>query len=142
MRVLLVRHARAGDRRDWHGDDRLRPLDGKGRRQAKALAHTLGDLGADSLQSSPYDRCVQTFEPAAKVLDQTIETRDELAEGARREDVLRLLGELAGTPALSTHGDVLEALLPGRECKKGSIWIVDVVDGELHPERYLPPPKA
>lgn len=38
MRVLLVRHARAGDRGEWVGDDAHRPLDAKGRKQAKRLA--------------------------------------------------------------------------------------------------------
>ena len=38
MRVLLVRHARAGDRGDWVGDDAHRPLDGK-----VALLDDLGD---------------------------------------------------------------------------------------------------
>jgi 8-oxo-dGTP diphosphatase len=141
MRVLLVRHAPAGDRRDWEGDDRLRPLDKKGRRQARALARPLAELGADGLYSSPYLRCVETLEPASSLLGLAVETRDELAEGSGRAAVLRLLAGLdAATPALSTHGDVIEALLPGRECKKGALWIVEIRDGEVEPERYLPPP--
>jgi broad specificity phosphatase PhoE len=139
MRVLLVRHARAGDRLDWEGDDRLRPLDKKGRRQAKAIAKALAKLGARRLFSSPYLRCTQTLEPAAEKLGLAVETRDELAEGSTGADALRLIHELTETASLSTHGDVLEALLPGRRCQKGSIWVVDVVDGEVRPERYLPP---
>jgi phosphohistidine phosphatase SixA len=139
MRVLLVRHARAGDRRDWDGDDRIRPLDKKGRRQAKAIAKALTELGAERLLSSSYLRCTQTLEPAAQKLGVPIEERDELAEGSARSDVLRLVDGLSETAALCTHGDVLEALFPGRSCQKGSIWVVDVRDGELSPERYVPP---
>ena len=34
MTILLVRHARAGSRKDWDGPDEKRPLSKKGRRQA------------------------------------------------------------------------------------------------------------
>jgi phosphohistidine phosphatase SixA len=141
MRALLVRHARAGDRTEWSGDDRLRPLDRKGSRQADLLADTLEQLGATRLLSSPYARCVQTLQPAAERLALEIEQRDELAEGASAAEVLALLDELAGSvPALSTHGDVLEALAGERRCKKGSIWVVTVAAGRVQPERYLAPP--
>ncbi len=140
-RVLVVRHAVAVERDDWDGDDRLRPLDEKGRRQADALAGTLAELGADGLYSSPAIRCIATFEPAAALLGLSIETRSELFEGAKSDDVLSLLDELTvSTPALSTHGDVVDALVPGEPCKKGAIWVVEVEDGGVRPERYLPPP--
>jgi 8-oxo-(d)GTP phosphatase len=141
VRALLVRHARAGERADWAGDDRLRPLDRKGRRQAETLAGTLAELGVTRLLSSPYLRCVQTLEPAATLLGLEIEERGELAEGAGGGEVLGLLRELEGSvPALSTHGDVIEALLDDeREAKKGSVWVVDVAESKVRPERYLPP---
>jgi 8-oxo-(d)GTP phosphatase len=141
VRALLVRHARAGDRARWTKDDRLRPLDKKGRRQAASIAETLAGLGATRLLSSPYVRCVQTLEPAAALLGLRIEERDELAEGASRDEVVRLLGELEDdVPALSTHGDVIEALLgPQRKCKKGAVWVLDV-GADVRAERYLPPP--
>jgi phosphohistidine phosphatase SixA len=141
VRALLVRHASAGERDEWEGDDRLRPLDKKGRRQAKALAETLAELGATRLLSSPYVRCVQTLEPAAAHLGLPVEQRDELAEGASRAEVESLLAELLGSvPALSTHGDVIEELLgPQRRCKKGAVWVLDVGGGSVRVERYLPP---
>jgi phosphohistidine phosphatase SixA len=140
VRALLVRHARAGERKRWSGDDRARPLDEKGRRQAEALAPILAELGADALLSSPYLRCVESLEPAGRLLGLRVETRDELAEGSPPDGVLALLDGLAATvPALCTHGDVVDALLPGRGCRKGAVWVVDVRDGEVRPERYLPP---
>ncbi len=141
MRALLVRHARAGERHEWQGDDRLRPLDRKGRRHAKALAGTLEELGATRLLSSPYVRCVQTLEPAAERLGLPIEEHDELREGASADEVKALLGELDGSvPALCTHGDVIENLLgPQRRCKKGAIWVLEVSGGDVRAERYLPP---
>ena len=45
MRLLVVRHASAGDRSRWKGDDRLRPLDRRGRRQAEGLVTVLDPIG-------------------------------------------------------------------------------------------------
>ena len=134
MSVLLVRHARAGERDEWDGDDRLRPLDERGLRQAAALASVLEKLGATRLVSSPYARCIETLEPAASRLGLRIEARVELAEGATPAEVRAVASPGA---ALCTHGDVIDALLPGRRAKKGSVW---VLDDDLRPERYLPPP--
>jgi 8-oxo-dGTP diphosphatase len=140
MRVLLVRHARAGDRGEWTGDDALRPLDGKGRKQAKRLAKRLEQLAATRLVSSPALRCVQTFEPAAKRLGLPLEQRDELAEGGGPDELLSLLGDLGGSPALSTHGDVIAEVVGwDAPCKKGSIWILEVESGVIRAEAYLPP---
>jgi phosphohistidine phosphatase SixA len=141
MRVLLVRHARAGERATWDGDDRLRPLDSKGREQAKRLAKILAAQGATRLVSSPYVRCVETLAPASRRLDLPIEERSELAEGASAEQVLTLVSELSGSlPALSTHGDVIGELLgPQTRCKKGSIWVLEVDGRDVRPETYLPP---
>jgi len=141
MRVVVVRHASAGDRDHSDGDDRMRPLDDKGQRQAEALASTLAGLGVRSLYSSPALRCIQTLEPAATLLGLSIEARTELDEGADHRDVLALLEETdREPPALSTHDDVVGELLPGEKCEKGAIWVVDVENGEVRPGRYLPPP--
>jgi phosphohistidine phosphatase SixA len=141
VRALLVRHASAGERDEWQGDDSLRPLDKKGRRQANALAGTLAELGATRLLSSPYVRCMQTLDPAAARLGLPIEEHQELAEGASAGEVKALLGGLDGSiPALSTHGDVIENLLgPQRKCKKGAVWVLEVSGGDVRAERYLPP---
>ena len=54
--LLLVRHAAAGDRAAWKGDDRLRPLDGRGRQQAAWLAGVLSGFRMRRLLSSPFRR--------------------------------------------------------------------------------------
>lgn len=144
MKVVLVRHARAGKRDEWTGDDRLRPLDDRGRRQAAGLVGALTVLGVDRLVSSPYVRCIQTLEAAAAALDLPIENRDELAEGASAETVHLLLEDLAGTtPALCTHGDVVEALLGEHlSLKKGASRVLELEGGELRLGEGIPPPAA
>jgi len=142
VRVVLVRHARAGRRKEWTGDDRLRPLDERGRRQAAGLVGPLASLGVDRLVSSPYARCVETLEPTAALLELPLDERDELAEGASAEDVRSLLESLDGaTPALCTHGDVVEALLGERlGLKKGAARVLELGDGELRLGEEIPPP--
>ncbi|HEX2506407.1 MAG TPA: phosphoglycerate mutase family protein [Gaiellaceae bacterium] len=142
MRLVLVRHASAGERAKWIGDDRLRPLDERGRRQAAGLVAPLTTAGVDRLLSSPYVRCVETLEPAAAGLGLPVEEDDALAEGARAGEVRALLEGLSGsTPALCTHGDVVEALL-GEELglKKGAARVLALDGGELRLGDKIPPP--
>ena len=147
-RVLLVRHAEAGDRERWTGDDRVRPLTRRGWRQAQALAERLRDAPLTRILSSPYVRCVQTVEPLAAARGLAVETTDDLAEGAGHRPVLRLLAEV-GDAALCTHGDVLQDVLEWLErhgvvldggMAKGSMWMLDTVHGEVVAARYLSPP--
>jgi 8-oxo-dGTP diphosphatase len=130
---VLLRHASAGHRFDWEHDDRLRPLDERGRRQALALVELLPPLGLRRIVSSPYVRCVQTVEPLAAALGLPIEQDDRLAEGhgAAAAPLLREDGVVC-----CTHGDIVEALL-GRGLKKGAAVVLE--DGEV--VREIPPPK-
>lgn len=125
MTSVLVRHASAGDRHDWRGDDRLRPLDARGRRQAAELAELLGSFGVRRIVSSPYVRCVETVEPLAAALGLAVELDDRLAEGAGRA-ALELLAENGAV--CCTHGDVVEELL-GNGLKKGAAVVLR--DGEV-----------
>jgi broad specificity phosphatase PhoE len=136
--LLVVRHARAGKRRDWSGDGQERPLDERGRRQAAGLVGLLASYPLDRLVSSGYLRCTQTFEPLAGVRGLPIETRTELEEGALAAESLALLTELGDRAALCTHGDVLENLF-GEDGQKGSTRVVELRDGEPVVLEYLPP---
>jgi phosphohistidine phosphatase SixA len=138
MLVVLVRHATAGDRAKWRDDDRLRPLDDRGRRQAAALPGTLSDLPISRILTSPYVRCVQTVEPLAAASGLQIEEAAALAEGSVRAEVMPLLS-IAGT-ALCTHGDVCHELVGGRRTPKGSAWVLDVGDRGVVPVRHIPAP--
>ena len=139
MTILLVRHASAGKRKQWHGDDRLRPLDKKGRAQAARLPAAFREFAIDRICSSPYVRCRETVEPLARALGLMIEERDELAEGAGCYAPLALVFELAEqTAVLCTHGDVIYELL-GEEIEKGSTSTLELVEGEVVRRGYFPP---
>ncbi|MBJ7599254.1 phosphoglycerate mutase family protein [Candidatus Nephthysia bennettiae] len=151
---VLIRHAAAGSRERWKGgDDRLRPLSKKGRRQAEGLVRSLASIPVERVLSSPYRRCVETVEPLARARGLRIEESEALAEGAGLEAVLALLRELAGRPsALCTHGDIMYevceelvrlGLVPRHEVRyeKGAAWILEERDGKLVGARHVAPPE-
>ena len=123
--LLVIRHGRAGDSSEWEGDDRLRPLDKRGRRQAGALVESLAPFAIARILSSPYDRCVQTVEPLAAALGLPIETREELGEDRQSGDGAALARSLAGEDvAICVHGGLSDAAFGERQ-KKGETLVVD-----------------
>lgn len=136
MPLLVVRHARAGRRSAYAGDDRERPLSPRGRAQAEGLVPLLSPFRPRRILSSPAVRCFATVQPLSEVLGVPIESVDELGEGNGAE-AMRLLERMAGeTAVISTHGDVademLEALagdlaadaLRRLRLLKGEVWVV------------------
>ena len=140
-RILLVRHARAGDRERWRGDDRLRPLDARGRLQAAALPSLLAAQSLARVVSSPYLRCVETVEPLAALAGLRVEHDDRLAEDTG-DAIFGLLRELADGSVICTHGDVVETLVGvGQPKQKGSTWLLEIGPGDrVARVEYLPPP--
>jgi 8-oxo-dGTP diphosphatase len=128
--LLVIRHARAGERAEWQGDDRRRPLDKRGRRQAQALVDELAEFPLTRILSSPYDRCVQTVEPLAAARGLQIEVRDELGEERQYLEGAALARSLVGEPvALCVHGGLSDAAFGERQ-KKGEMLVVDD-DGQV-----------
>jgi 8-oxo-(d)GTP phosphatase len=135
MSILLLRHAWAGDSEKWEGDDRVRPVDKRGRKQSEGLVDVLAGFAIDRIVSSPYVRCIQTVEPLADARGLEIEL-DERLGADQLEDVPDVLEELERQNAVvCTHGEL--PWLDGRKFKKGSTW---VLDGELQPRRYIKAP--
>jgi len=123
--LLVIRHANAGDRQAWRGDDRKRPLDDRGRKQAAALAEELAAFSVDRVLSSPYDRCVQTVEPLAASKGLTVEVREELGEERQSTDGAQLVRSLAGQPvAVCVHGGLSDVAF-GEPQKKGETLVVE-----------------
>lgn len=136
MPLLVVRHAQAGRRSTYKGDDRARPLTARGRARAVALVPLLGGYRPQRILSSPFVRCRETVQPIAEALGLGVESVDELGEG-HGTDAVRLMTTMAGESAvLCTHGDVstalLEALTPESEAagrtalrlQKGECWVI------------------
>ena len=151
-KVFVIRHAEAGNRRTWTGDDRTRPLSEEGRLQGLAIAERYADQGLERIVSSPYARCVQTVEALSAATGIEIEHHEALAEGADPRETARLINELlASRAAICSHGDVITDTLSRLakrgldvsqpfELKKGSTWKLTTSKGELAKARYEPPP--
>jgi len=138
--VYLVRHARAGHRETWEGDDdRLRPLDKRGLKQAEALVAQLGERDFSRILSSPYTRCVQSVEPLAAARGLQVEAVDALAEGAGEAAALELFRGLDSPAVASVHGDLAWDLL-GETLKKGGTAVLDVGDDQVDVLERLDPP--
>jgi 8-oxo-dGTP diphosphatase len=152
MRLYAVRHAHAGSRSSWRGDDRERPLSSKGEKQALGIADQLGDRDITRLVSSPSLRCVQTLEPLAAQLGLEVKIDDRLDEGNDAEAALEVADELRDTnAAICTHGDVIPDLLhhlaaAGTRFRdpiqfpKASTWELRWDGKAFKDARYIPPP--
>jgi 8-oxo-dGTP diphosphatase len=149
--IYLVRHAKAGSRKAWSGDDALRPLSKAGRSQARAVAKSLADAGITRIVSSPFVRCRETVEPLAQRLGIEVTPSDALAEGASLTDALRLVEKLSDeNVVLCSHGDVIGELLrhyaragvqlDDDRLEKASVWVLDAPDGVVRSAHYVPPP--
>jgi len=168
VELAIVRHADAGRRSDWVGDDRDRPLSPLGRAQAEALAERLAAAGVIRVRTSPSRRCRETVAPLAARLGIPLEEDERLgvtdggavpgAAGSLIELAGRRTGgspgalESSGVVVLCTHGEVIARLLgdlaaaqglavPG---EKAGIWwcSLDPSDGNLPVLRRLDPAPA
>jgi 8-oxo-(d)GTP phosphatase len=63
---ILLRHASAGSKDIWPGDDLLRPLDERGREEARTLAGLLAAYAPTRVISSAAERCLATVRPYAE----------------------------------------------------------------------------
>ncbi|WP_246128137.1 NUDIX hydrolase, partial [Amycolatopsis rhizosphaerae] len=149
--VLLVRHAKAGRREDWRGDDDLRPLSPAGARQAAAIRRFAPLFGVDRVCSAPRLRCVQTVHGIAEDLGVEVGHEPLLAEESYWRDPARGLSRFltlvagGGTPIVSSQGGVIPDLVTtlarragitvplGKDgaapSKKGSVWVLSFRGG-------------
>jgi phosphohistidine phosphatase SixA len=149
--IFLVRHAHAGKRSEWEGDDAARPLSERGAAQTAAITALLADRSVKRVVSSPYVRCRQTVEPLAAEAGLTVEADDRLAEGAGVDEAFELLLELDDDHGVAcSHGDLIPMLLRrlvamGMEVdgplldQKGSVWTIHTKGGTPTKARYTPP---
>jgi broad specificity phosphatase PhoE len=148
--VYVVRHADALGRSHWNGEDLARPLTEKGFAQARGLVDLLADARIDTIVSSPAVRCTQSVVPLAE--DRGLEVVEDgaLWEGGPVTAFRRLVDELDHA-VFCSHGDLIPALIDqligegldaiGRDCKKGSTWVLEREGPAFARGTYLPPPK-
>ena len=136
---LVVRHAKAMDRKNWAKRDQYRPITSRGRKQSVRLIPLLDAFGVRALASSTSTRCVQTLTPYAKAAGLDVDTwavlSEEVGEGnptGVRQMIQRLAHEAVDTrtpTAVCGHRpvlpDMLEALgVPNRPLQTAATIIV------------------
>ena len=156
MRIILVRHGQAQSKQGWGGQDAIRALVARGRRQADRLGTVIGGGPPSRVISSPAVRCIQTVQPLADKFNLALELSDQLSTDAgwlALELCRRLLSSETdeSTVVLCTHREVLVEVLPklskefGRKLThrppgaKGGVWILRFRAGKLAKIQYRPP---
>jgi len=154
--LLLVRHGHAGSRRDWDGPDDLRPLDGRGRREAARLAEALPSFAPTAVLSAPRTRCEETVAPLAERLGLPVEPLPELGEeefSADPEAGLAVVEQLLaprpapGVTVVCSQGGAIPSVLMALgvrvegvrlypPCAKGSVWVLGGRRGALSADYY------
>ena len=81
MPLYLVRHAKAGSRASWRGEDEDRPLSKTGRSQANRLAKWFAEEEVSRVLSSPYPRWCRASRAVAERHGCSVEPVAELSEG-------------------------------------------------------------
>lgn len=153
--LVLVRHAKAMQRKSWVGSDRARPVDARGRRQALQLVPLLGAYGVGLVVSSSAIRCLQTVQPYAAGAGLDVDRIEALTEEEGEhhplevERVMRRIradvGRLAQPTVVCGHRPVLPVMLgaiglPDRTFKTAECVVAHIIgDGETHAvERHRP----
>jgi 8-oxo-(d)GTP phosphatase len=153
--LIIVRHGKAMDRKDWSKKDTARPVNARGRRQSRLLVPMLGAYGISRLVSSTSARCIGTLEPYAHARQLTIEKFSQLTEEVGGDDpraVAKLIMKrrtavlATGEPtAICVHRPVLPHILDALDMAPttlvtGEFLVAHLTsDGEVHAlERHRP----
>jgi 8-oxo-(d)GTP phosphatase len=153
--LIIVRHGKAMDRKDWSKKDTARPVNARGRRQSRLLVPMLGAYGISRLVSSTSARCIGTLEPYAHARQLTIDKFSQLTEEVGGDDpravakliLKRRTAVLAtGEPtAICVHRPVLPHILDALDMAPttlvtGEFLVAHLTsDGEVHAlERHRP----
>ena len=154
--LYLLRHADAGDSAAWTGDDALRPLSKKGRRQSRRLGKHLAGLGIEvqAILTSPRLRAADTAKLVGKALSvkPTVDARlDTGFDRAGLKAVLEGLEATASAVVLVGHDPDFSALASWLsdstvEMRKGAIAKLELptraVGAGAGALRWLLPPDA
>ena len=151
--VLLVRHAKAGKKSRWKGDDALRPLDAEGEDQARRLSVVAPCYGPARIATADLLRCADTVRGVSQETGIAVDIEPKLSRAAYASDpqatVAWVLDHVAkgGTTVLCSQGEVIPDLitrLAARSrvrlrrppARKGSVWALSFAGERLFGADY------
>jgi 8-oxo-dGTP diphosphatase len=146
--VLLIRHAKAGEKKAWKGPDIERPLDETGREQARAVRLAAACFEPSRIVSADPARCVQTVQPLAAdlgvklVLDRAFSVAGYSSRPKRSLRRFRDLMKSGANVAVCSQGEVIPGLLTevaksaglriaSADTPKGGMWALSIDKGQL-----------
>jgi 8-oxo-dGTP pyrophosphatase MutT (NUDIX family)/phosphohistidine phosphatase SixA len=151
--VVLVRHARAGKRSDWRGDDVLRPLDDSGRKQAEHLVPFLTCFAPDRVVSADRARCSETVAPFAAAagvplqIDPTFNDDSYARSPSASRTALFSLAKPGHVTVVCSQGLTIPSLIDSvgvnasdSTTRKGAAWVLSFVDGDVIASDYYEAP--
>jgi 8-oxo-(d)GTP phosphatase len=147
--LTFLRHASAGSRDRWTGDDLHRPLDAEGMAESELLARLLSCFGPARVISSAAERCVATVRPYAAATGAKVEIEPAFTVGPAEAEPAEAAARVAdivhaGQPAvICAHRENLPPMLaaacaalggqaPGDGALgKAGFWVLHTADGRL-----------
>jgi 8-oxo-dGTP diphosphatase len=153
--LIILRHAKAMDRKDWSRKDSARPINSRGRRQARLLVPMLGAYGITRLVSSTSARCQATLLPYAHEQKLSLDSFGQLSEEVGADDpkgVTKLVQKIRAQvlanqqpTVICVHRPVLPHILEALDMAPASLVTGEFLvahltaDGEVHAlERHRP----
>ena len=146
---VLLRHASAGGKDNWKGNDLDRPLDAHGAAEADLLSRLLACFGTGRVISSAAERCVATVRPYAALTGAKVEVEPALSVGQQESNPevasARVVAAVAaGQPTIiCAHRENMPELLTaacaalgaappaGPPLAKAGFWVLHSADGGL-----------
>jgi 8-oxo-(d)GTP phosphatase len=146
---VLVRHASAGGKESWKGDDLDRPLDARGAAEADLLSRLLVCYGSGRVITSAAERCVATVRPYAALTGAKLEVDPSLAAGQGNGDADTASARVASAAAagkptvICAHRENMPVLLAaacvalgaavpdGPALHKAGFWVLHSAAGAL-----------
>lgn len=153
--LIILRHAKAMDRKDWSRKDSARPITSRGQSQAAKLMPMLAAYGVTKLVSYTSRRCVATLQPYAHERRLKVETHSLLSEeegeensngvGALTRKIRAATLESGEPTAMCVHRPVLPHILDALDIAPttlatGEFMVAHLTaDGTVHAmERHRP----
>lgn len=142
--LVLVRHAKAGKRSEWRGEDADRPLDEAGQTQARRLTSFLATFAPDRVVTAEPLRCLQTVQPFADAYGLDIAVDPVFGDKAYKvspgaaETALFALAKPGRVTVVASQGGTIPGLIDRlargvrpSDTRKGAAWALSVVDGTI-----------
>jgi 8-oxo-(d)GTP phosphatase len=147
--LTFLRHASAGTRDDWAGDDLHRPLDTEGAAESDLLSRLLSCFGPARVISSAAERCVATVRPYAAATGAKVEIEPAFTIGRAQAEPAQAAARVAdivhaGQPAvICAHRENLPPMLTAAyvvfgvqppdnlPLDKAGFWVLHTAGGRL-----------